>query len=355
MLAHNLASPGALFIRAGFVHDGSVSFSGGRIEPLIECSFNNLNYSLVIRNFIPDGKSGCIKTVFDLRRGRQLERRSPVLHEQTVDGIRVLEMDDGKVNFLNLTMRRDLLSALQSAERDGAVKAIVLLGRGACFCAGMNVEDFEYGTALTSPSLHGEILDTLAASAIPVVAAIHGGAHGGGLELALGCHYRVAKSDTRLSLPEVLVGLMPGARGTQHLPRAIGLEAAADMILNGRVVQADSAPGGLVDHVVADDLLDGAIEFAKGVAEQRPVPRLQDKTVVDIETDLYELMNPQHADFPGISSAISLLKASHSLPFAQAIEQEFLAFVELKDSEACKPFIEAFLARLKATSAAKRH
>ncbi len=277
-----------------------------------------------------------------------------MIEETTRDGVRILEMHDGKVNFLSLSLREALLDSLQRAETDPSVQVVVLAGRGACFCAGMNIEDFEAGTALLAPSLHNEILDCLSQMTTPVIAAIHGGAHGGGLELALGCHYRVGLADAKVSLPEVLVGLMPGARGTQHLPRAIGLAPAADMILNGRRVGLNDAPNGLIDQVFADDLLDNAAAFARSVAGNRPIPRLQDTNATDLGDDLAGYAPQDAPDYPGTAPVIEALKAAAHMPYAKAVEQEFAAFSVLKDSDVSKQFRVAFMAKLKAESQARR-
>ena len=261
-----------------------------------------------------------------------------------------LEMADGKVNLLGLPMRIALLDALQAVQNDDAIRAVVLAGRGRCFSAGMNVEDFDAGTALKAPSLHNEILDCLANMSKPVIAAIHGGAHGGGLELALGCHYRVATQDAEVSLPEILVGLIPGARGTQHLPRAVGQKAAADMILNGRRVRANEAPFGLFDRILAEPFLDSAIAFAGQVASKRPIPHLQrgDVAPASVTEHLATLANAP--DYPGVEPAIAMLKASVTEPFSTAIAQEFAAFSKLSRSPRSAQFRASFLAKLKATS-----
>lgn len=277
-----------------------------------------------------------------------------MIHETTVEGLRVLEMDDGKVNFLSLPMREALLDAFVRADADAKVPAVILIGRGACFCAGMNIDDFEAGTALMAPSLHNEILDILATMSKPVFAAIHGGAHGGGLELALGCHYRVALKGAKVSLPEVLVGMMPGARGTQHLPRAIGLEAAADMILNGRRVVAEQAPSGLIDLVVEADLISKTVGFAKSIADERPIPNLRDNIVAAGEIDLSNFAPMGASDYPGITPVIAALNASVNIPFEKAIAQEFSAFSALAKTEASKKIRAAFLAKLKTDSDARR-
>ena len=272
----------------------------------------------------------------------------------TINGdLYLIEMDDGKVNFLSHPLRVGLLDTLRQAQSDPAAKAVVLIGRGRCFCAGMNVHDLKTGTALSAPSLHNEILDCLAQMEKPVIAAIHGGAHGGGLELALGCHYRVATADAELSLPELTVGLMPGARGTQHLPRAIGLPAAADMILNGRRVRADAAPNGLIDRVVDGDLRQGAMVFARDVAQMRPIPHLHNRTVAPAKFDPHTVVDAGAPAYPGLEAVVRLLRASITESFDDAVAQEFAEFSALKDSEASLRFRQKFLDNLKAKKPAE--
>ena len=276
-----------------------------------------------------------------------------MIHQRLCDIVCMLEMESGPVNFLTLALRTALLTALQKADKDPAVAAIVLAGKGRCFNAGMNLNDLKTGTALTAPSLHNDIHDCLANMSKPVIAAIHGGAHGGGLELALGCHYRLATPDAELSLPELSVGMIPGARGTQLLPRAIGQKPAADMILNCRRFRADEAPPGLIDQVVSGQLLDAAVTFAMTNAAIRPLPRLSTSDVIATVDDLHTVIESGAPDYPGIEPVIWLLNAAANMPFDQAVTKEFEAFATLKDSETSRTWRRAFLKDLKTRSSTK--
>src|SRR6266571_4821505 len=161
----------------------------------------------------------------------------------------VVLLDNPPVNCLDRTQRRDLLAALEDVEHDPAVTAAVVTGAGRTFSAGADLGEFDRGEALLEPSLHLTITGALDAMRTPVVAAIRGVALGGGLELALACHHRVAEPDAELGLPEITLGFIPGAGGTQRLPRAVGFEPALNLILSGRSMNGAAAwELGLVDE-----------------------------------------------------------------------------------------------------------
>lgn len=183
-------------------------------------------------------------------------------------GVAVLTIDNAPANTLNFAVRSALIAALEWAERSTDVHGVVLTGARGRFSAGADLAEFDSGLGLAEPSLHATILDFLDAMTKPVVAAIAGVALGGGLELALGCHYRVVAGDARLGLPESTFGFMPGAGGTQRLPRAVGLGRALDLILSGRAVDAEEAERiGLVTAVTAPGAhLGRALELAESLA-----------------------------------------------------------------------------------------
>ena len=174
----------------------------------------------------------------------------------------VIVIDNPPVNAFGAAVRQGLEDALDEARRDDAVEAIVLRGAGRLFSGGADITEF------TKPPVEPflpEMLDRIEAGAKPVVAAVHGTCFGGGLELALGCHYRVAAPSARLGLPEVKIGLLPGAGGTQRLPRLVGVPAALAMIVSGDPVTAEQAQAsGLVDRIVPEDrLTEDAVAFAR--------------------------------------------------------------------------------------------
>src|SRR5438270_5079805 len=155
---------------------------------------------------------------------------------------------------------------------------MVLIGAGRSFIGGADIRQF--GRRLSKPPTGRRPYDVLDDSAKPVIAAIHGYALGGGLEMALACHYRVAVPSAKVGLPEVQIGILPGAGGTQRLPRVVGPKAALDIIVSGRHVPAEEAHRlGIIDEIVPEgsDLRSAAIAFARRVADQRPMPRIRDR------------------------------------------------------------------------------
>ena len=193
----------------------------------------------------------------------------------SVDGdVAIVTIDNPPVNALKHEVRAGLADAFKRAATDGGVRAVVLACAGRTFVAGADITEF--GKPAKSPSLR-EVTPVLENLGKPVVAAIHGTALGGGLELALGCHYRVAVKSARLGLPEVKLGILPGAGGTQLLPRAVGAEEALRMIVTGEMIPATRAHElGLVDAIIDGDLLAGAITFARArAASGGPFPQLR--------------------------------------------------------------------------------
>ncbi len=191
--------------------------------------------------------------------------------------IALIVMDNPPVNALKHELRAGLVAALTKAAADAAVTAVVLTGTGRFFSAGADITEF--GQPRRAPSLIDVIaeLDTLSK---PVVAAVNGQALGGGCELALGCHWRLAAPSARLGLPEIKLGLLPGAGGTQRLPRLAGVARAVEIILSGNPVSAARAlADGFVDAVPEGDLLEAALAFARqAVADRRPLRRARDVT-----------------------------------------------------------------------------
>ena len=195
-----------------------------------------------------------------------------------IDGdIAVITMHNPPVNALGQSLRQGLVEALAELDASEA-KGAVLIGEGRCFSAGADITEF--GKPPQAPGLT-ESLENMEASAKPIVAAIHGTALGGGLELALCCHYRVADSGARLGLPEVKIGLIPGAGGTQRLPRLTGAEVAIEMITTGRMVPAAEAKEfGIVSAVYDSDLQANAIAFLNDrLTSGEPHPAVRDLSI----------------------------------------------------------------------------
>ncbi|WP_419807387.1 3-hydroxyacyl-CoA dehydrogenase NAD-binding domain-containing protein [Sphingomonas sp.] len=202
---------------------------------------------------------------------------SPIRTERH-DDVLVIISDNPPVNALGAGVRSGLDAAIKQGVADDSITAMVIRCDGRTFFAGADITEF--GKPMQGPGL-GEVVDAIEASSKPVVAAIHGTALGGGCEVALSCHYRVAVPSAKLGLPEVKLGLLPGAGGTQRLPRVAGVKLAVQMTATGDPISAKAAAdAGLVDRVVGEDSLEAdAIAFAKEIAGKRPLPRASEQTV----------------------------------------------------------------------------
>lgn len=185
--------------------------------------------------------------------------------------VALIALNNPPVNALGIAVRKGVDAAIDKAEADDSVKCIVLAGRNRCFCGGADITEF--GKPRQEPSL-SVLLNRLEASEKPVVVAIHGTAVGGGCEISLGCHYRVGDTSARFGLPEINLGLLPGAGGTQRLPRLIGIAPALDIILGGTYVDAEKALElGFLDAIVPGELIEGAIAYANGLIKDGKGPR----------------------------------------------------------------------------------
>ncbi|HMI86261.1 MAG TPA: 3-hydroxyacyl-CoA dehydrogenase NAD-binding domain-containing protein [Polyangiaceae bacterium] len=248
--------------------------------------------------------------------------------------IGIIHVDNPPVNALSHAVRQGLLDAIHAANADGDVKAIVLACRGRTFIAGADITEF--GAPPKAPDL-GVVIAAFEASPKAVVAAIHGSALGGGLEIALGCQYRVADATAKLGLPEVKLGLLPGAGGTQRLPRLVGFEKAIAMITSGEpVAAADAKTLGLADEVATGDLTEAAVRFAQRVADARPLPRARDlSTHLDAakkDPQLFEKAKKevtQRARGAGAPlRCLEAIRAALELPFDEGLARERQLFAE---------------------------
>lgn len=210
-----------------------------------------------------------------------------VLRYKVEQGIAWLAMNNPPLNALSHALRRAIVAGLDKALADRAVKAIVLIGNERAFSSGADIKEFAGGAFYAEPFLPA-VVDALEASRKPVVAAIGGACMGGGLELALGCHHRVALADAKIAFPEVKLGLIPGARGTQRFPRLAGLETAVNMMVSGAVVPAGMLEGtALFDAVVKDDLRKAAAALARKVSTGKPPRRVRDLPVKHDEAEAF--------------------------------------------------------------------
>ncbi|MBW8753729.1 MAG: enoyl-CoA hydratase/isomerase family protein [Sphingomonadales bacterium] len=209
---------------------------------------------------------------------------------ETADEVAILTVDNPPVNALSLAVREGLHAGVDRARDDAAVKALVILCGGSTFIAGADITEFGTPKATTEPRVRG-LIAKIEDSAKPVIAAIHGTALGGGLEVAMGCHWRIAAPDAKVGLPEVSIGLLPGAGGTVRTPRLVGPALALEMCTSGKHYDAAFAlEAGLIDGLVDGDLRTGALAFARQVvAENRPLrvtSRMNDK-VTGVDPQLF--------------------------------------------------------------------
>jgi 3-hydroxyacyl-CoA dehydrogenase len=264
--------------------------------------------------------------------------------------IGVITVDNPPVNALSPGVPEGIVAAVDKGNADSAVKAMVLIGAGRSFIAGADIRQF--GRGPSTPPSGRRPYDVLDESAKPVIAAIHGYALGGGLEIALACHYRVAVPSAKVGLPEVQIGILPGAGGTQRLPRLIGPKAALEMITSGRHVPAVEAHKlGIIDEVVADaDLKGAAMAFARRVADRRPLPRIRDKgeKLAEGTPALFEAARKaiarrarnQRAPY----ACIEAVEAATTLPFDEGCALERKLFNEQVNSEEARALRYAFFA-----------
>ncbi len=200
-----------------------------------------------------------------------------ILSYGVANGVARIFMDSPPVNALGLELRKELVVALDAAFADPSVETVVLAGNDAGFSSGADIAEFDSPTAFAEPSVP-TIIELIESSKKPVIAAISGVCMGGGLELALGCHYRVGMSGAKIALPEVNLGILPGAGGTQRLPRLIGVEPALNMIVSGKTFNSqDLATSGLFDEFVQDNLIEGALRFASTLTAEAGKPRITSK------------------------------------------------------------------------------
>jgi 3-hydroxyacyl-CoA dehydrogenase len=262
------------------------------------------------------------------------------------DGVAIISIDNPPVNALSHAVREGIKSCIEKAAADTAVEAIVIICAGRTFIAGADIREF--GRPPEPPHLP-DLVEQIEASDKPVVAAMHGTALGGGLEVALGCHYRVAAKSASLGFPEVNLGLLPGASGTQRSPRLIGAARALDMMLSGKPVKAQAALDyGLVDQVCDDaDLRDTAIKFAASQVANGP-RRIRDMQVPNVEPDLFEKTRAGIArKTRGLISPekiIQCVELSTQVGFDEGLMAEREFFLECKNSPQSDGLRHAFFA-----------
>ena len=263
------------------------------------------------------------------------------------DGIAVVTFDNPPVNGLGLDVRRGLAEAMSTANADETVQGIVITGAGKFFSGGADIKEFNTPRAEQAPNLH-DVIAAVEASGKPVCVAINGTALGGGLELALGANYRVAQAQAAVGLPEVKIGILPGAGGTQRLPRVVGLETALNMIVSGAsVAAAKLAATALFDDVVEGEPVEAAVELLKQkIAAGRPHPRVRERTVEHDDAQAFLAwarmgVAAASKNFPAPLRCVDAVAASLK-PFDEGMAVEREGFTVLLNSSESKALRHAF-------------
>ncbi|WP_246248871.1 3-hydroxyacyl-CoA dehydrogenase NAD-binding domain-containing protein [Chelativorans alearense] len=272
-------------------------------------------------------------------------RFSEAVSASLEDGVLVVTIDNPPVNAASADMRSGLLAAIRHAGTEDAISAVVITGAGKTFVGGADIKEF--GQPATEPILP-EVVEAIEKSSKPVVAAINGAALGGGLEIALACHHRIAGDRAILGLPEVKLGIVPGAGGTQRLPRLVGIAKAVELIAAGRSVAVSEALSlGIIDQVVAGNPAAGAVAAARDLASQ-PLRRtgelalpVEDPQVIDEAVDK-ALSRARRGAAP--AEAVQLIRRAGERSLAEGLAEERATFLRLRDSDQAKALRHVFFA-----------
>lgn len=276
------------------------------------------------------------------------------IHYESQQGIAVIRLDNAPVNGLSHAVRKGIVEGIRRAELEQTVAAIVIIGSQNLFSGGADMREFGSPAVSAEPNLL-HVIDIVETCTKPVIAAIGGACMGGGLELALGCHFRVAVTASQFALPEVKIGLLPGGGGTQRLPRIIGVEAALNMIVSGETIPADQLKvTPLFDTFIEGDLLTGAIAFAhKVVAEKRPLKRIRDLKASHPKPDAFFMFvrNSVSAiakNYPAPLKCVEAVQACLTQSFEDGMQTEARLFGELYLSSESQALRHLFLSERKA-------
>lgn len=269
-----------------------------------------------------------------------------VISTEIRENIAIITIDNPPVNALSHGVRSGLCGALKEVSHKEDVQATIIICAGRTFCAGADISEF--GKSPIDPTLP-DLMDVMDQMEKPLIAAIHGTALGGGFEVALCCHYRIMDVNAKVGLPEVNLGLIPGAGGTQRLPRLIGPEAALDMICVGKPISASKAKNlGIADHVCEGNLLESAIEFTRNlITERKPIRRISDLRCV-VPDEIFEVykakIERKFRGFLAPFAAIEAVKAASNLSFEEGLKFEREKFKELVSSSQSKAQRHLFFA-----------
>src|ERR1019366_1748819 len=273
-----------------------------------------------------------------------------ITHEQ---GLAVITIDNPPVNALSTEVRQAIRESIEQADNDNRIAAIVLIGAGRTFVAGADIHEFQTITSGSSQRVPemARLVERIEDCHKPVVAAIHGHALGGGMELAMAAHYRVASSSTQMGQPEVKLGIIPGAGGTQRLPRLAGVAKAVEMCAEGKPVSArEAAALGLIDRLIEGDLLAGAVSFTGEVAG-KPAPKTWERaeklgTATEnaaIFAAARDAAGKKQRGLKAPLAAIDAVEAATKLSFEEGCQAEAKLFTECLFSDQSKALIHVFL------------
>jgi 3-hydroxyacyl-CoA dehydrogenase len=267
----------------------------------------------------------------------------------------IIWVNNPPVNAISVGVRAAIIDGVAKLAQDPEIKIGVLACEGRTFMAGADITEF--GKPPLSPGLH-EAINAVESSVKPIVAAIHGTAFGGGLEVALGCHYRVAIAGAKVGLPEVKLGLLPGAGGTQRLPRLIGIDAALGIIVSGDPVPAaQAAKAGVIDKIIEGDLLEGALDYARGLAAQKaPLRKVRDLKVdtAKIPAGFFDEARKRVAkekkNLFAPQRIVDALEGAATLPFDKGMARERELFLQCAQNSQSKALQHVFFAERKAAN-----
>jgi 3-hydroxyacyl-CoA dehydrogenase len=276
--------------------------------------------------------------------------------------VAVISLNNPPVNGLGLSTRQAITEGVEKAVQDASIKAIVITGHGKAFSGGADIREFGSPKATQEPNLLS-VIAQIENCAKPVVAAVHTVAMGGGLELALGCHYRITAPGASIALPEVKIGLLPGAGGTQRLPRVLGVEPALNMIVSGEAIKSEMLamlPGQkLFDKMAAspESLMDEALKFAREVSATRPLPRVRDLPCKHPQGDAYfqftrNMVKGMAKNYPAPPKCVDAVQAATKKKFDEGMVIERELFMNLMWTPECRALRHLFMSQRAASKIA---
>ena len=276
--------------------------------------------------------------------------------------VAVISLNNPPVNGLGLSTRQAITEGVEKAVQDASIKAIVITGHGKAFSGGADIREFGSPKATQEPNL-SSVIAQIENCAKPVVAAVHTVAMGGGLELALGCHYRIAAPGASIALPEVKIGLLPGAGGTQRLPRVLGIEPALNMIVSGEAIKSEMLAmlpeQKLFDKMSAsaETLMDEALKFAREVFATRPLPRVRDLPCKHPQGDAYfqftrNMVKGMAKNYPAPPKCVDAVQAATKKKFDEGMLVERELFMSLMWTPESRALRHLFLSQRAASKIA---